>query len=117
MEADERGTIARHKVFRSEIIDPAISGYRGRIVKLIGDGILAEFPSAVDSVQCAVAIQMKMRNRDTDLAEEQRIQYRIGINVGDIVVDGDDILGDGVNVAARIEALATPGGIAISGSA
>ncbi len=117
MEADEQGTIARHKVHRTELIDPKIAEHHGRIVKTTGDGMLVEFVSAVDSVRCAVAIQQAMTEREIDLPHDQRIRYRIGINVGDIVIDGDDILGDGVNVAARLEGLAEPGGIAISGNA
>ena len=117
MEADESGTIARQRTHRAELIDPSIAEHQGRIVKLMGDGILVEFASVVDSIRCAVAIQQAMAERETDLPEDQRIRYRIGINVGDIVIDGDDILGDGVNVAARLEGLAEPGGIAISGNA
>ncbi len=117
MEADERGTIAKQKAHQAELIDPSIAEHQGRIVKLMGDGILVEFASVVDSIRCAVAIQQAMAERETDLPDDQRIRYRIGINVGDIVIDGDDILGDGVNVAARLEGLAEPGGIAISGNA
>ena len=111
---DEEGTIARQKAHREEIIDPKISTHGGRIVKTTGDGLLVEFPSVVDAVKCAVDMQTELVGRDTDVSEDRRIQYRIGINLGDIVIDGDDILGDGVNVAARIEALADPGGICIS---
>lgn len=116
MEVDERGTITRQKAHWAELIDPEIAEHQGRIVKLMGDGILVEFASAVDSVRCAIAIQQAMAEREPELPYDQRIRYRIGINVGDIVIDGDDILGDGVNVAARLEALAEPGGIAISGN-
>ena len=114
MGADEEGTIARQKVLRSELIDPEIATHGGRIVKTMGDGLLVEFPSVVDAVQCAVAVQEGLSERETDVSEERRIQYRIGINLGDIVIDGDDILGDGVNVAARLEGLAAPGSICIS---
>ncbi len=115
MEADEAGTIARQKACRKELIDPKITEHNGRIVKSTGDGLLIEFGSAVDAVECAVASQRAMAEREADVPEDRRIQYRVGINVGDIVIDGDDILGDGVNVAARLEGLAEPGGICVSG--
>jgi adenylate cyclase len=117
MQTDEAGTLARLKKLRHDIIDPAITGHSGRIVKLMGDGALVEFGSAVDAVTCAVEIQKSVREHDAGEPEDRRIQFRIGINVGDVIVDGDDIYGDGVNVAARIEALAEPGGIFISRSA
>ena len=116
MGLDEEGTIARQKAHREEIIDPKISAHGGRIVKTTGDGVLVEFPSVVDAVKCAVEVQSEMAARDTEVPDDRRIQYRIGINLGDIVIDGDDILGDGVNVAARLEGLAKPGGISISGN-
>ncbi|MCB1464583.1 MAG: tetratricopeptide repeat protein [Nitratireductor sp.] len=116
MEADEIGTLERQKVHRSELIDPVVGKFRGRIVKEMGDGILVEFPSVVDAVACAVEIQKAMPARETEIAREWRIQYRIGINLGDIVADDGDIYGDGVNVAARLEQLAEPGGICISGT-
>jgi adenylate cyclase len=116
MEADERGTIARQKSHRTELIDPEIAAHNGRIVKTMGDGLLVEFASVVDATECAVAIQRAMADREGDVPEERRIQYRVGVNLGDIVIDGDDILGDGVNVAARLESLAEPGGICIAGS-
>ena len=100
---------------REEIIDPRIAAHGGRIVNTTGDGLLVEFPSVVDAVKCAVDVQTELDGRDTDVAEDRRIQYRIGINLGDIVIDGDDILGDGVNIAARLEGLAEPGGICIAG--
>ena len=106
MEADERGTLARQKAQRTELIDPAIGRRHGRIVKTTGDGLLVEFASVVDAVECAVAIQRAMAVREAEMAQDRRIQYRIGINIGDIVIDGDDIFGDGVNVAARLESLA-----------
>lgn len=112
----EGSTIARQKAHREEVFDPKISGHGGRIVKTTGDGLLVEFPSVVDAVQCAVSIQRELAERDMDVPEDRRLQYRIGINLGDIVIDGDDILGDGVNIAARLEGLAKPGGICISGS-
>jgi adenylate cyclase len=115
MESDESGTIARQKQHRQELIDPKFAEHHGRIVKTSGDGLLIEFASAVDAVQCAVEVQKAMAVRDADVGEDRRIRYRVGINLGDIVIDGDDILGDGVNVAARLEGLAPPGGICISG--
>jgi adenylate cyclase len=115
LEADECGTIARQKRLRLEVIDPKIAQHNGRIVKTTGDGLLVEYGSIVDAVECAVAIQRDMLERERNVLADNRIQYRIGINLGDIIVDGDDILGDGVNVAARLEALADPGGIFISG--
>lgn len=114
MELDEESVIARQKAHRDELIDPAFARFDGRIVKLMGDGILVEFPSVVDAVRCAVEIQEAMTDREAGVPESERICYRIGINLGDIVIDGEDILGDGVNVAARLEGLATPGGICIS---
>jgi len=117
MEADEVGTIQRQKVHRAELINPKFEEFHGRIVKEMGDGILTEFPSVVEAVQCAVAVQREMSDREADVSEDRRIVYRIGINLGDIVIQGDDIFGDGVNVAARLEQLAEPGGICISGTA
>lgn len=114
MSADEEGTIARQKSYRKSLIDPQIAENSGRIVNTSGDGMLVEFASVVDAVRCAAAIQQAMIERESDVPAEMRIRYRIGINSGDIVVDGDDILGDGVNIAARLEALAEPGGICIS---
>ena len=117
MGADEEGTLARLKAHRRELIDPTIAGHRGRIVKTTGDGMLVEFASVVDAVKCAVEIQKAMREREADLASNQLIQFRIGVNTGDVIIDGDDIHGDGVNVAARLEALAEPGTICVSGGA
>ena len=114
MEADESGTIARQRAYRDEVIDPAIAEHRGRIVKTTGDGLLVEFASAVDAVTCAVAVQRGMAKREPDKSADTHIAYRIGVNIGDVVIDGDDILGDGVNVAARMEGLAPPGGICVS---
>jgi class 3 adenylate cyclase len=116
MGLDAEGTIARQRTHRDEIFDPKLSAHGGRIVKTTGDGLLVEFASAVDAVKCAIEVQQAMADLETDVAHDRRIQYRIGINLGDIVVDGDDILGDGVNVAARLESLAKPGGICISGN-
>ena len=114
--ADETGTIARLKALRKEFIEPLIAEYRGRVVKLVGDGALVEFASAVDAVECAVAVQTGVAERQAGEPEDRRIQFRIGINVGDIIVEDGDILGDGVNVAARLEGLAEPGGICIARS-
>jgi adenylate cyclase len=115
MGADEAGTLARLKSLRKELVGPKITGGRGRIVKLMGDGLLAEFPSVVEAVRCAVDIQQAMVAREPDLPSENRIRLRIGVNLGDIIVEGSDIYGDGVNIAARLEGLAEPGGICISG--
>jgi adenylate cyclase len=115
--ADETGTLSRLKTLRQEFIDPTIAEHRGRIVKLMGDGALVEFASVVDAVECGVAIQRGMAVRNEDVSEDQRLQFRVGINLGDVVVEGDDIYGDGVNVAARLEALAGPGEICIARAA
>ena len=117
MEADEEGTIARQKAHRKELIDPKIAEHDGRIVKLMGDGMLVEFASVVDAVRCAVEVQQAMAEREGDVPEEQRIRYRVGINLGDIVIEDDDILGDSVNIAARLEAMAVPGGVMVSRAA
>ena len=114
MASDEEGTLRQLKAHRKQLIDPKITEHRGRIVKTTGDGALVEFVSVVDAVRCAVDIQRGMNQRNTDVPADRRIQFRIGINVGDIIIDGDDIFGDGVNVAARLEALADPGGILVS---
>jgi adenylate cyclase len=114
MASDEEGTLRQLKAHRKEVVDPKITEHRGRIVKTTGDGILVEFVSVVDAVRCAVDIQRGMVERNADVPADKRIQFRIGINVGDIIIDGDDIFGDGVNVAARLEALADPGGILVS---
>ena len=114
MEVDEPGTLARLKTHRLELIDPAIAKHRGRIIKTIGDGLLVEFQSVVDAVACATEIQTRMARRNADVSAARAIQFRIGINLGDVIVEGDDIFGDGVNVAARLEALAEPGGIDVS---
>jgi adenylate cyclase len=114
MGADEEGTHERLKAHLWELVNPKISEHSGRIVKTTGDGILAEFPSVVDAVRCAAELQRAMVDREAGMPEDRRIRFRIGINLGDVIVDGDDIFGDGVNVAARLEALAEPGGICIS---
>jgi len=114
MGADEEGTVRQLKGHRKELVDPKITEHRGRIVKTTGDGMLVEFVSVVDAVRCAVDIQRGMLERNSSTPPDKRIQFRIGINVGDIIIDADDIYGDGVNVAARLEALADPGGIMVS---
>jgi adenylate cyclase len=117
MGADETGTLERLKLLRKELVQPKTAAHGGRIVKLMGDGLLAEFPSVVEAVQCASDIQQAMAEREPDIPDDQRIRLRIGINLGDIIVEGSDIYGDGVNVAARLEGLADPGGVCISGPA
>jgi adenylate cyclase len=114
MEVDEAGTLARLKAHRIELIDPAIAKNRGRIIKTTGDGMLIEFQSVVDAVVCAAEIQRRMMRRNADVSPARWIQFRIGINLGDVIVDENDIFGDGVNVAARLETLAEPGGICVS---
>lgn len=116
MEVDEAGTLARLKTHRVELIDPAIAKNRGRIIKTTGDGMLAEFSSVVDAVLCAAEVQRRMARRNADVPPPRWIQFRIGINLGDVIVDQNDIFGDGVNVAARLETLAEPGGICVSGA-
>src|SRR5688572_14239588 len=117
MGQDEEGTLARLKKLRAEIVDPAIAGARGRIFKTTGDGLLVEFPSVVDAVQCAAKVQAAVSARATQTPAEQRIALRIGINLGDVIVDGDDLYGDGVNVAARLEGICDVGCVFVSGSA
>jgi TolB-like protein/class 3 adenylate cyclase/Tfp pilus assembly protein PilF len=114
MGADEAGTLARLKEYRRELIDPKNKQYRGRVVKTTGDGILIEFPSVVDAVSCSIDVQQGMRERNADVPPEKRIEFRIGINLGDVIIEGRDLYGDGVNIAARLEGLAEPGGICIS---
>jgi class 3 adenylate cyclase/TolB-like protein len=112
---DEAGTVARLKALRKELIEPLIAEHRGRMVKLMGDGALVEFASAVDAVECAVAVQRRVAEREATAPEHRRIQFRIGVNIGDVIIEEDgDILGDGVNIAARLEALADPGEICVS---
>ena len=113
MGEDEEGTLAALKAIRREIDDPRNAEHRGRI-KTTGDGLLVEFPSVVDAVRCAVEMQREIALRNTAIPQARRIEYRIGINLGDVIIDEHDIYGDGVNVAARLEALADPGGICVS---
>jgi adenylate cyclase len=117
MGADEEGTLTALKAIRRELGDPKIAEHRGRIVKTTGDGLLVEFQSVVDAVRCAVDLQMAMAERNAAVPEGKRIDFRIGVNLGDIIIEQDDIFGDGVNIAARLEALAEPGGICLGGSA
>jgi adenylate cyclase len=114
MGADEEGTLERLKALRRELLDPKIAEHHGRIVKTTGDGMLVEFASVVDAVRCAVEVQQAMPGRNTSVAADSRIELRIGINLGDVIVEGDDLYGDGVNIAARIEALADAGGVFVS---
>ncbi|MER8614629.1 adenylate/guanylate cyclase domain-containing protein [Mesorhizobium sp. M0435] len=114
MEADESGTLARLRTHRIELVDPAIAKNKGRIIKTTGDGMLVEFQSVTDAVKCAVEIQQRMKRRNSDVPQERRIEFRIGINLGDIIFDDDDIFGDGVNIASRIEQLADVGGICVT---
>jgi len=111
---DEEGTLNRLRSIRAEIIDPKLAGHRGRLVKTTGDGLLVEFGSVVDALRCATEVQQAMASRNSGVVEAQRVEFRIGINVGDVVVEDGDIFGDGVNVAARLEGLAEPGGICVS---
>ncbi len=114
MESDEQVTLGRLKVLFSEVVRPAVVGRKGRIVKLMGDGLLAEFPSVVESVNCAINIQNMMLEQDTSLPEDQRLKFRMGINLGDVIIEGNDIYGDGVNLAARLEPIAPVGGVCIT---
>src|ERR1700755_2226344 len=117
MGADEMGTHTSLKEHRRELIDPGIAEHRGRIVKSTGDGMLVEFASVVDAVSCAVNIQRSMVERNAAIPQDKQIVFRIGINIGDIIIDGGDIFGDGVNIAARLETLCEPGGVCISRAA
>src|SRR5271168_2280050 len=114
MGADEEGTLERLKALRHELVDPKIVEHHGRIVKTTGDGMLVEFPSVVDAVRCAVAVQQTMPEHNAGVGPDDRIELRIGINLGDVIVEGNDLYGDGVNIAARIEALADAGGVFVS---
>jgi adenylate cyclase len=114
MGADEEGTHERLKAHHRALVDPKIAEHHGRIVKTTGDGMLVEFPSVVDAVRCAVDVQRGMVERNAAIPVDERIEFRVGINLGDVIVEGEDIFGDGVNIAARLEALAEPGGICVS---
>jgi adenylate cyclase len=117
MGADEEGTLAQLKAVRKTLVDPTIAAHRGRIVKTTGDGMLVEFVSAVDAARCAIEVQRGMPEQNTAVPQDQRIEFRIGIHVGDIIFDDNDIFGDGVNIAARLEGIAEPGGVCISDDA
>ena len=117
MGADEEGTLARLKTLRKTLVDPVIAAHRGRIVKTTGDGILVEFASAVDAARGAAELQLGMATQNMNVPPDDRIDFRIGIHVGDIIIDENDIFGDGVNIAARLEGIAEPGGICISDDA
>src|SRR5262249_15352023 len=114
MAADEEGTLAQLKAHRKDVIDPKITEHRGRIVKTTGDGMLVEFASVVDALSCAVEVQRGMTERNVDVPQDKRIEFRVGIHQGDVIIEGGDIFGDGVNVAARLEGIAEPGGICVS---
>ncbi len=114
MGADEEGTHKRLQAHFRQLVDPKIEEHRGRIVKNTGDGLLAEFASVVDAVRCAAEVQRGMMDREPEVPDDRRIRFRIGINLGDVIAEDDDIFGDGVNVAARLEALSDPGGLCIS---
>jgi adenylate cyclase len=116
IEADEAGTLAALKARRRAVLDPLLAKHRGRLVKLMGDGALVEFASAVNAVLCAIELQEEMDKANSGLAQDKAIVLRIGVNLGDVVVEGSDLYGDGVNIAARLEAMAEPGGICLSGS-
>ena len=116
MGIDEEGTLARLKLLRRKVFDPKIQEHQGYIVKTVGDGILIEFPSVVEAVQCAVEVQQRIAEHNAELPREQRLEFRAGINLGDVIIEGRDIYGDGVNVAARLESLAEPGGVCVSGT-
>src|SRR6516162_2638524 len=114
MGLDEEGTHERLKAHLRTLVDPKIEEHRGRVVKNTGDGFLAEFASVVEAVRCATEIQHAMSDSEPEVPEEQRIRFRIGVNVGDVIIEAQDIFGDGVNIAARLEALAEPGGICVT---
>src|ERR1700726_3118175 len=113
--ADEQGTLTRWKAHRDELIAPRMQEFGGRTVRITGDGLLAEFASAVNAMRYAVALQRRMAERNAAVPPEERIEFRVGLNVGDVIIDRGDMWGEGVNVAARLEALAQPGGICVSG--
>ncbi len=116
MGADEAGTLGALRTHRAELIDPTIAAHNGRVVKVMGDGLLVEFASAIDAVECAVAVQNGIAVHNASVPDDRRIVFRIGVNLGDVIIEDDDIYGDGVNVAARLQELAEPGGVYISGT-
>src|SRR5712675_2900717 len=117
MGTDEEGTLAQLKSVRKALVDPTIAAHRGRIIKTTGDGMLVEFVSAVDAVRSSVEIQRSMAEQNAAVPQDQRIEFRIGIHVGDVIFDDNDIFGDGVNIAARLEGIAEPGGVCVSDDA
>src|SRR6188472_239570 len=117
MSENEADTFDRLRAHREELFEPEIAKHHGRIFKLMGDGLLAEFGSVVDAVECAAVLQREMAKRNADVPEDRRIQVRIGINLGDVIVEGEDRHGDGINIAARLQELAEPGGLTVSGTA
>ena len=117
METAEAATLARLKAHRAELVDPLLAAHGGRLIKLMGDGALVEFPSVIEAVECAIDIQKGMAEREAGLAVADAIRFRMGINLGDVLIDGDDLYGDGVNIAARLEGLAEPGGIVLAAAA
>ena len=114
MGADEKGTLVALKAHRVKLIDPLVAAHKGRIVKTTGDGLLLSFPSVVEAVSCAVAVQSGMARRNESIPADDRIQFRIGVNIGDVIFEKGDVFGDGVNIAARLEQIAPPGGICLS---
>src|SRR6266851_5203535 len=117
MGADEEGTLAQLKTLRKTLVDPTIGAHRGRIVKTTGDGMLVEFASAVDAARGAAEVQRTMATQNINVPQDKRVEFRIGIHVGDIIIDDNDIFGDGVNIAARLEGIAEPGGVCMSDDA
>src|SRR5215471_1065574 len=115
MGMDEEGTLAQLKAHRRALVDPKIAEHRGRIVKTTGDGMLVEFASVVDALRCAVEVQRGMAERNAEVPQDRRIEFRVGIHQGDVIIEEGDVFGDGVNVAARLEGIAEPGGICVSG--
>ena len=114
MGVDEAATLASLRAHRAELIDALIAGHGGRIVKTMGDGLLLEFPSVVNAVKCSIEVQRGMAERNADVPEDRRLIFRVGVNLGDVAADGDDIHGDGVNIAARLQAACSPGGLILS---
>ena len=117
MEQDESGTLASLKARRKEVLEPLVARHQGRVFKVTGDGMLIDFGSAVNAVQCAIELQQGMAAANRDLPEARHIVWRIGVNLGDVIMEGSDLYGDGINIAARLESIAEPGGIAVSGTA